>query len=144
MSCTEDTQLTPGHLAMLTDCLVACMRGVSILPPPLLLLPPSLIVDTCRRLIACQVSDQHFTDRFAFACHVYTHVCVITAAAVAAAAAWSEQAIDIVGQVSDKLSTAGQLRLMQWVVSYQQTLRGLGVQEVSGCWPGGGGGSRCE
>lgn len=40
------------------------------------------------------------------------------------------QAMDIVGQVSPKLSTAGQLRLMQWVCGYQQTLRGLGVQEV--------------
>lgn len=38
--------------------------------------------------------------------------------------------MDIVGQVSPKLSTAGQLRLMQWVCGYQQTLRGLGVQEV--------------
>lgn len=40
------------------------------------------------------------------------------------------QAMDIVGQVSPNLSTAGQLRLMQWVCGYQQTLRGLGVQEV--------------
>lgn len=38
--------------------------------------------------------------------------------------------MDVVGQVSPQLSTAGQLRLMQWVGSYQQTLRGLGVQEV--------------
>lgn len=38
--------------------------------------------------------------------------------------------MDIVGQVSPQLSTAGQLRLMQWVCGYQQTLRGLGVQEV--------------
>lgn len=42
----------------------------------------------------------------------------------------SIQAVDIVGQVSDKVSTAGQLRLMQWLSGYQQTLRGLGVQEV--------------
>jgi hypothetical protein len=40
------------------------------------------------------------------------------------------QAMDTVGQVSQALSTAGQLRLMQWVCGYQQTLRGLGVQEV--------------
>ncbi|KAF6256967.1 exocyst complex component Sec6-domain-containing protein [Scenedesmus sp. NREL 46B-D3] len=39
------------------------------------------------------------------------------------------QAMDAVGQVSQALSTAGQLRLMQWVCGYQQTLRGLGVQE---------------
>ncbi|WIA31171.1 hypothetical protein OEZ86_001178 [Tetradesmus obliquus] len=39
------------------------------------------------------------------------------------------QAMDTVGQVSQALSTAGQLRLMQWVCGYQQTLRGLGVQE---------------
>jgi hypothetical protein len=43
------------------------------------------------------------------------------------------QAMDTVGQVSQALSTAGQLRLMQWVVGYQQTLRGLGVQEVRNC-----------
>lgn len=38
--------------------------------------------------------------------------------------------MDVVGQVSPQLSTGGQLRLMQWVGGYQQTLRGLGVQEV--------------
>jgi hypothetical protein len=43
---------------------------------------------------------------------------------------WLLQAMDVVGQVSPQLSTAGQLRLMQWVGGYQQTLRGLGVQEV--------------
>eukprot|EP00882_Tetradesmus_deserticola_P033102 GHRQ01037782.1.p1 GENE.GHRQ01037782.1~~GHRQ01037782.1.p1 ORF type:complete len:158 (+),score=55.56 GHRQ01037782.1:299-772(+) len=39
------------------------------------------------------------------------------------------QAMDTVGQVAQALSTAGQLALMQWVAGYQQTLRGLGVQE---------------
>lgn len=40
--------------------------------------------------------------------------------------------MDLVGGVSPQLSTAGQLQLMQWVCGYQQTLRGLGVQEVRG------------
>eukprot|EP00879_Flechtneria_rotunda_P009504 GHRR01009948.1.p1 GENE.GHRR01009948.1~~GHRR01009948.1.p1 ORF type:complete len:813 (+),score=297.11 GHRR01009948.1:359-2797(+) len=39
------------------------------------------------------------------------------------------QALDTVGQVSPSLSTAGQLKLMQWVCGYQNTLRGLGMQE---------------
>jgi hypothetical protein len=38
--------------------------------------------------------------------------------------------VDEIGQAADRLSTKSQLRVMDWVVAYQGTLRGLGVQEV--------------
>ena len=38
--------------------------------------------------------------------------------------------MDAVGQVGDNLTTPSQLALMNWVSTYQETLRGLGVQEV--------------
>ena len=40
------------------------------------------------------------------------------------------QALDGVGAAADALSTKSQLALMEWVSGYQETLRGLGVEEV--------------
>ena len=39
------------------------------------------------------------------------------------------EVIDMVGQKADTLSTRGQLRLMEFVRKYMETLRGLGVEE---------------
>lgn len=46
--------------------------------------------------------------------------------------------MDALGQASSALTAKSQLAVIDWVVAYQGTLRGLGVQEVGGAFGSGG------
>lgn len=91
---------------------------------------------SCRSIAPAELRHQHRcrTSRrhmpFCGGACVYMPCILMVTWALAYGGCQMSQAMDIVGQVSPDLSTAGQLRLMQWVCGYQQTLRGLGVQEV--------------